>query len=105
MKIVNTAEYREIIKNGIVLVDFFANWCGPCKALAPVLEELSSAYPDIEFVKVDVDNEEDLAMEYGIMSIPAVFILKDGNVIHSIGGYRGKEEMKAFIDEALKMAA
>lgn len=105
MKIVNTEEFREIVKEGIVLVDFFANWCGPCKALGPVLEEVSADYPNIEFIKVDVDNENDLALEYGIMAIPAIFILKDGEVIHSLGGYHAKDEMKAFIDEALKMAA
>ena len=61
MKIVNKQEFLETIKEGYTLVDFYADWCGPCKMLGPVLEELDSEYPDVAFVKVNVDNEEELA--------------------------------------------
>ncbi|MDO4198951.1 MAG: thioredoxin [Erysipelotrichaceae bacterium] len=102
MKIVNDKEFKEVIKEGITLVDFYADWCGPCKALAPVLEALSEEYTEVNFIKVNVDESEETSMEYGIMSIPAVFMLKDGNIIGKTGGYRDLEAMKSFIDDTLK---
>lgn len=97
MKIVNEKEFDEIIKDGFTLVDFYADWCGPCKMLAPILEALDNEYPDITFIKVNCDDEMGLAERYGIMSIPAVFLFKDGNLIGQTGGYRGKDEMNNFI--------
>ncbi len=102
MKIVNKAEFEAAVKEGYTLVDFFANWCGPCKMLAPVLEELDGEYPDVTFVKVDVDEEEELAARFGIMSIPTIFMFKDGNVVAKTGGMQPKESMRNFIDGALK---
>ena len=69
MKIVNTQEFDEITaKDGLVLVDFFADWCGPCKMLAPVLEEVAAKYEGkLEIVKVNVDQSQDLAQRYGVM--------------------------------------
>lgn len=101
MKIINTEEFRETIKNGFTLVDFFAEWCGPCKMLGPVLEDLANEYPDIEFVKVNVDDNMDLAGEYGIMSIPNVHIFKDGVSVANMQGFRDAESVKAFINGAL----
>ena len=71
MKIVNTQEFDEITaKGGLVLVDFFADWCGPCKMLAPVLEEVAAKYEGkLDIVKVNVDQSQDLAQRYGVMSI------------------------------------
>ena len=102
MKIVNTEEFNELIKNGIVLVDFFADWCGPCKMLGPVLEEVSEEYPDIEFIKVNVDENMDLAESFGIMTIPTVFLFKDGTLISKMNGYRDKGGVRAFLDDSLK---
>lgn len=101
MKIVNEKEFDETIKSGVTLVDFYADWCGPCKMLAPILEELDNEYPDITFIKVNCDNEMSLAERYQIMSIPAVFMFKDGNLIGNTGGYRGKDEMNNFIKNSL----
>ena len=101
MKIINAEEFNETIKSGLTLVDFFAEWCGPCKMLGPVLEEVSKDYPDINFVKVNVDENMDLAGQFGIMSIPTVYIFKDGEVLTKMGGYRDAGGVKAFIDEAL----
>ena len=101
MKIVNETEFDETIKTGVTLVDFYADWCGPCKMLAPILEELDNEYPDISFIKVNCDDEIKLAERYGIMSIPAVFMFKDGNIIGNTGGYRGKDEMNNFIKNSL----
>ena len=100
MKIVNEAEFNEVIKNGITLVDFYADWCGPCKMLVPILEELDEEYPDITFVKVNCDNDMNLAEKFGIMSIPTIYMFKDRNVLANTGGYRGKQEMKSFIEDA-----
>ena len=102
MKIVNKVEFDEMIKNGYTLVDFFANWCGPCKMLGPVLEGLAEEYPNVNFVKVDVDEEGELAAKYGVMSIPTVFILKDGEIVAKTGGMQPKSQIKAFIDSAVK---
>ena len=100
MKIINTEEFNEIIKSGTTLVDFFADWCGPCKMLAPVLEEVSKEYSDIEFVKVNIDENMELAEKYGIMSIPTIYIFKDGEVAAKTGGYQDANAIKAFIDGA-----
>jgi thioredoxin 1 len=102
MKIVNKVEFDEMIKSGYTLVDFFANWCGPCKMLGPVLEGLAEEYPNVNFVKVDVDEEGELAAKYGVMSIPTVFILKDGEIVAKTGGMQPKSQIKAFIDSAVK---
>ena len=101
MKIVNTEEFNQIISNGITLVDFYADWCGPCKMLGPIIEDLDNEFPEIEFIKVNVDDNMDLADKYGIMSIPAVFIFKDNQIISSMLGYRDKSGVKAFIEQAI----
>ena len=102
MKIINTEEFNELIKSGTALVDFFADWCGPCKMLGPVLEEVSEEYPDIEFVKVNVDDNMDLAESLGIMTIPTVYLFRDGAAVAKMNGYRDKGGVKAFIEDSLK---
>ena len=102
MKIVTTEEFDEIIQKGTTLVDFFADWCGPCKMLGPVLEALDGEYPDLQFIKVNVDDNMDLAERYQIMSIPTVFIFRDGELIGKMGGYRDAGGMRAFIDGTLQ---
>lgn len=98
MKIVNKEEFDAVINQGAVLVDFYANWCGPCKMLAPVLEEVSNEHPDIQFIKVNVDEEPELAQRYGVMSIPALFAVKDGEVKKSVVGF----QPKAMVETLLK---
>lgn len=101
MKIINQNEFDEIISSGTTLVDFYADWCGPCKMLAPVLEELSQDYPNIEFVKVNCDDNGELCNKYKILSIPTVFLFKDGELIGSTGGYQEKDSMRQFIERAI----
>ena len=102
MRIVNKEEFESIKNNGIVLVDFYADWCGPRKMVAPVLEELSMEYEgQINFVKVNVDQEGDLAGEYGVMSIPNLVLMKDGQVVKQVVGYQPKPAIKALIDTVL----
>ena len=85
------ADFDEKIKTGITLVDFWATWCGPCRAAGPVIEELSEEYAGKILVgKVDVDHEQELAGKYGVMSIPTIILFKDGVEIGRQVGFSGK---------------
>jgi thioredoxin 1 len=101
---VSTTEFEEKVLNSDVpvLVDFWAEWCGPCKAIGPFVEQLASEYSGRARVyKVDVDNESDLAQRYGVMSIPALLVFKDGKVVDQMVGAAGKDKIAALIDRAL----
>jgi len=87
--------FNEITKNK-VLVDFYATWCGPCKMLSPVLEQVAEEV-DIDIVKVDVDANSDLAKEYGVMSIPCLILFEDGKEIKRNLGFIPKDKIKEFI--------
>ena len=94
MRIINENEFEATIANGVVLVDFFATWCGPCKMLTPVLEELSEELAGkIEIVKVDVDQSNNLAMRFGIMSVPTMMIFKNGEAVGTLQGYAPKQQL------------
>ncbi|MDO4691019.1 MAG: thioredoxin [Fusobacterium sp.] len=80
---------------GLVVVDFGANWCGPCKSLLPILNEVVNEDPNKKIVKVDIDEEEELAKEYKIMSVPTLFVFKNGEVIDKSVGLIQKDEVKA----------
>ena len=80
----NKAEYDQVLAdNKSVFVDFYADWCGPCKMVGPVLEEISKDYTDIKFVKVNVDDNPEIAQQYGIMSIPTMIGFKNGEKVAS----------------------
>jgi thioredoxin 1 len=82
-----------------VLVDFWAEWCGPCKMIAPVLDELASEYEDrLKIGKVNIDDYQNLAGEYGIRAIPTLLLFKGGQVAEQIVGMRSKRDLKASID-------
>lgn len=87
--------YEKVIsENPIVLIDFFATWCGPCKMLAPVIEELAEEkMENVAICKVDVDEESELAGKYGIQSIPTIIVVKDGKTVRQAVGYRPKESL------------
>lgn len=80
-----------------VVVDFFATWCGPCKAQSPILEEMNKENENIKFVKVDVDKNAELADKYDIMSIPTIIVFKNGNVIKQFVGLTDKEQIMEII--------
>jgi thioredoxin 1 len=85
-----------------VVVDFWAQWCAPCLAAAPVLEELAKEYDGkVEFAKVDVDSNSPLAAKYGIAAIPTMLIFKDGEPVQQILGYKPKKELNKVLDEVL----
>lgn len=100
---IDTEKFDKLIKGGKpVVCDFYADWCGPCKMLGPVLENLSETYGDkAEFVKVNIDENMELAMRYGIMSIPYVGVFKDGEMTDKSIGYMPKGEAEDFIKSAL----
>ena len=96
-KIINTKEQftEEVLNNkGLVLVDFYATWCGPCMMLAPTIDEISEEYKDkVEVVKVNIDDNQELAIKYNIMSIPTLALFKKGNLENMLIGLRSKEEI------------
>ncbi|MBN7574904.1 thioredoxin [Clostridium beijerinckii] len=102
MKIVDNNEFGNEIKSGVTVVDFFATWCGPCKMIAPILEELSEEMKEkVNFIKVDVDKSGDLADEYHISSIPTVAIFKNNENVNQFVGFLPKEEIKRLIENTL----
>ena len=102
MKIVDKNEFNELKKEGNLVVDFYADWCGPCKMLGPVMETVAEDYPEVTFVKVNVDEEPELAESYGIMSIPSVFFLKDGEIVKQFLGVQQERNIREMLDEAYK---
>ena len=85
-----------------VLVDFWAVWCGPCKAIAPIIEEIANDYDGkVKVGKVDVDNNNQVAMKYGIRSIPTLLLFKDGEVVDQVIGNVGKESIEGMLNKAL----
>jgi len=92
-KIINEKEFGELVlkNNGVVLVDFFATWCGPCKALTPILIEVGEELLNkVQIYKVDIDQSQALAQEYKVMSVPNMKIFKNGVVVESIVGLQSK---------------
>lgn len=102
MKIVNETEFDTITKEGVTLVDFYADWCGPCKMISPVLEDLSKDYDGkVDFIKVNVDQEGVLAQRYGVMSIPTLILFKDGQIVNQVLGFQAKPQLQDFIQKGL----
>lgn len=93
VKQIDSTEFKEVIKEGKVVVDLFATWCGPCKMLSPILDEISEEITTTKFYKIDVDDNEDVAREYNVMSIPTVLIFENGKLSNTIVGLRSREDL------------
>lgn len=106
--IARVADYKatpgkfEFLGDKPALIDFYAGWCGPCKMLAPVLEELSDEFTgEVDVYKVNVDEEEELAMLFGIRSIPTLIFIEKGGTMHRSQGTMGKPQLKEAIEKLL----
>ncbi|NIK11126.1 thioredoxin [Alkalibacillus sp. S2W] len=102
MAIVNATDqtFSEETSEGLVLVDFWAAWCGPCKMIAPVLEELDSEKNDeVKIVKLDVDENQETAQKYGVMSIPTLIMFKDGEQVDQAHGFQPKEALEELVEK------
>lgn len=94
LKVTSENFEEEVLKSEkVVLVDFYADWCGPCKMLSPVMEEIAQENEDIKVVKINIDNQRDLALDYDVMSIPTVVAIKNGQEIDRIVGVADKSEI------------
>jgi len=102
--VVTDATFDAEVKNSDipVVVDFWAEWCGPCKQIGPALEELSAEYEGkIKIAKVDVDSNPKAAADMGVRSIPALFIFKDGQIVSNMAGAKPKAALQSWIDAAI----
>ena len=99
LKHANESNFTDMTGKGLVLVDFFATWCGPCKMLSPVLEDLASDRDIIDIVKVDIDESMNLARQYGIMSVPTLVLMKDGKILAKTSGFQPKDSIQRWIEE------
>lgn len=98
----DTDKFDDTIKFGTVLVDFFAEWCGPCKMLAPLIDELADEYAGkVKICKVDTDKNNALASRFNIRGIPTVIIFKDGEIQETLTGFRSKEEYRRILNSFL----
>lgn len=89
---------EEVINADVpVLVDFWAAWCGPCKMLAPIIDEVEKEAGQVKICKINVDEEPELASRYGVMSIPTLIVMKDGETVNKSVGYQSKDEVLALI--------
>ena len=92
-------DFESLVSEGIHLIDFYADWCGPCKMLSPILEEIGNERSSVKIVKVNVDEEENIAREYGIMSIPTLVLFENGSLKKSQTGFLPKEQVLEFMEE------
>ena len=98
-------DFKKAVGEGKVLLDFFAEWCGPCKMLTPVLEEISKKLPDVQVVKCDIDKNQDIASAFKVMSIPTLIYFENGKAVTATAGYLPEPQLMSWIAEAQKKAA
>ena len=102
-QVVTDTTFNEETDKGLVLIDFWATWCGPCRMQAPILDQLSEEYDEDEFriVKMDVDENPQKPQQFGIMSIPTLLLKKDGQVVEKAVGVHSKEQLRQMIEKYL----
>ena len=100
-EIKNIDEFDKFIKkNNLVVCDLYATWCGPCKMLSPTLDEVSMSYPHISFIKINIDDCDEVAMHFGVYAIPTVLFFKNGTLVHRFTGNQGLDAVKKDIEKA-----
>ncbi|RDY28162.1 thioredoxin [Romboutsia weinsteinii] len=98
-EILNNNNFESEVENGVVVVDFFATWCGPCKMLAPVFEELGNEMNEsAKFVKVDIDQSMEIARKFMVSTVPTMMIFKDGKQVDTMVGFMPKDSIKAKVE-------
>ena len=102
MLTLTSENFENEIKSGVILVDFWAPWCGPCRMLGPVVEQLSEEMKTLKFGKVNVDEQPELSEKFAVASIPTVLLLKNGKVIANRVGAATKETLKEWINSSIK---
>jgi len=99
----NNDNFKETVSNGVSLVDFWAPWCGPCKMLSPVIDQLAEDFEGkANICKVNTDEQSDLATEFAIRSIPTLFVVKNGEVVDTVIGAKSKEDLTNLINHHLE---
>ncbi|MDQ0178469.1 thioredoxin [Bacillus chungangensis] len=101
LEITNKEQFNEVVQSGVVLVDFFAPWCGPCKILTPILNDIAKEYPDAPLVRVSIEKLSNITDEYEVETIPTLLIFDDGKVVKSSKGLRSKEIIVKMLNEVL----
>lgn len=99
VKEISSQDFENIIKDNKVVIDCYAPWCGPCRMLSPLIDELASENSNINFYKLNVDNNNDIATKFGIMSIPTILIFENNNLKNKIIGFRSKDELLEIINK------
>ena len=90
--------FSEVTSSGAVLLDFYADWCGPCRMVAPLIEEIAAENPQYTVGKINVDEQQGLAQKFGVMSIPMLVVMKDGKVANQAVGARAKQDILAMLE-------
>ncbi len=102
IKKLSSSDFKETIQTGLTLVDFFAEWCAPCRMLVPVLEELAEEKKDqMKFCKVDIDQAQDITTEFQVTSVPTLILFKDGKEVNRTIGLKDGEALRALISESV----
>ena len=99
MEILNNETFNKINEHDFCVVDFSANWCGPCRMLKPILEDIETLLPDVKFFNVDVDEAQDVAKDFRIFSIPTIMVFKKGQAVDTMVGLGTQDEIIEFINK------
>ena len=98
-KVITSANFAEEVlqAKGTVLLDFWAEWCGPCRMLSPIIDEVAASHPEVKVGKVNVDEQQALAQQFNIMSIPTLVVFKDGKKVNEALGLMSKEQVESLL--------